>query len=610
MTSPGKKTEHPIPMTPRAKSLFGLAGVSGVFAILWFGEHAIAHRIAAREASVRWARFARCVVGDGPLGDERASARTRRIELAIEARRLAGAKGARDEGWPARCSSYAEELSRAWTEARSDDDRLASTEQIGSPLSVVGMQMRMGSALHDDITASTFDGLFRTAAELAPRPGDGDDAPPAPEPIPSPTRLREQLTPIYRDEGVLQELEPLAGRTLRATFLGKNDVCVFAAGPDPANALLTVRCFPMPPAILSAHGVHKMIGLEDDAPPMLSFTDWEDLDKGGVYAVSSGERLVAAGFVNEGAFGKKSGFVATLDRARLPPGGARFAPTYTLVRRLPDGRVARDTLDRPRARESEVFDALVVDGWMLWLEGPLAADHRIFAREVGEGDPPVGPVAEVGLLPHGLDLRTARVCRTPEALFVDLTGASEHALVVRAKGRWMPPLAPGKAGARFTCGGASATYTLIEPAGVRESDSHTEGPAEISQTRCSPERCESASTRLSPLTMSRADVEYHKMSATDLDGQVVLAWIHGAVFLRVAPLQALMHAPVRVVSDADRRHANGTQVSSLYLPAREDGVVLLLATSDGSFALRLDASGALTPLEGRALTSVPVLLRA
>ncbi len=66
------------------------------------------------------------MVSDAPLGAEPPGDRVRRIALGVEVRRLAGARDARDDGWPARCSPYAQALDRAWTEAQGDDDRVVA----------------------------------------------------------------------------------------------------------------------------------------------------------------------------------------------------------------------------------------------------------------------------------------------------------------------------------------------------------------------------------------------------------------------------------------------------------------------------------------------------
>jgi hypothetical protein len=579
----------------KAKAVTWLVAVPAAALALWFGGPAVAHRMAARRASAAWARFVRCTVGDEPLAGEPPSERARRIELGVAARALSGARDPRDEGWPARCSAYAEALDRAWQEARGDDDLVGRTEQIAVPLSMVGAALHRGEAPTDTMALSyRLDGLFLTAAELHPDPGDAADVPPPP-PAVAPLRLGKQVRPILPMADLLVRSEPLSGRTLRAWF-SEGGICTLDASGDAARALLSATCRPVSPAV-PASSWRTLIGLDDGAPPMIAVFDYE---RGGVYAAGGGERLVpAATPTMEGAYATARGFVATLDRTEIAPGGVvHFSPKYTLVRRSPDGRVSRDVLDRPGAASSQIVDAHVVAGHLIWLEGPPGGDHELFARAIGEGDPSVGPIADLGKLPGDVTIgRDAIACRTPEALFVDLPGGARTALVVRTRDRWMPPLLPEKTAGRFTCAGLSATYTAAEPAGAGPYDDYAQGPLEITQTRCAPDRCETRTARVPGMVTRREDVKDGKLAVTDLAGKVALAWIDGAVFLRVAPLADLDRAPVTVVVDADTRKAGGTLVHTLYLPTRQDGAAMILGALDGTYALRLDAAGKLAPVE-------------
>src|SRR5262249_20855443 len=156
-----------------------------------------------------------------------------------------------------------------------------------------------------------------------------------------------------------------------------------------------VRCVPVSRRIPAATN-RTLVGVGEGASPMLAVFSYTE---GGVFSAETGERLVAAGTPpQEGAWVDANGFAAALGRAGADD---TFAPTYTLVRRLPDGTSSRTPLDRPRWQEGRVFDAALVAGWMLWLEGPRDAEHELFAREIVPGDPATGPVVDVGAVPKG-----------------------------------------------------------------------------------------------------------------------------------------------------------------------------------------------------------------
>jgi hypothetical protein len=582
------------------KAVLGLGVAAAIVGAVAVGGPARARASARRDASREWARLARCLVGDDALAGEKPSERLRRIELGVAARKASGAAEARDADWPRRCAGAAAKLEKAWRKAHDDEsgDRAALTSQtILQPVSDIGSFLERDQPSASSREATLLDASLWPAAarELSPEPADATDVLAAPPPAVIALTKPTTIAPIYADEGMLNGVEAVHARSARVQFYKKDDVCVFGGDEDASRTLLHVRCHPVS-ARIPGGASRTLVGLDEGAPPMLAVFDYTE---GGVFSAATGERLVAAGTPTiEGAWAKANGFVAALDRPVVTRGGnSTFVPTYTLVRRLADGTASRTPLDRPRNRDGEVFDAVVVPGWMLWLEGPSQHEHALHAREILEGEPAVGPVLDVGVVPDGYDLqRRAVSCRTRDALFVSLGDVQGHtALAARAAGRWTVVRADVEGG-RLTCRGAEAVLTALQPGDAGKYDYGKKEPLEIVQARCTPERCETASVRVPAVVTTRGDIDHgDRIGAADVGGKVALLTLGSTVQLRLAPLSDLARAPVTTVAEGEYEHG-GRIVHGIYLLPREDAAVVVLNTSDGSFAFRLDAAGALTPI--------------
>jgi hypothetical protein len=577
-------------------------------------------------ARLAWARCSRCLLGDEPLDQEKPSERMRRIELGVNARKVSATSDPRDADWPRRCEPYTAALERAWVAARQaagrGDDSAGGRSRM---VQKVGDALRDGKSVLDDLgLGAEIDGLWGLAGELTGEVGAMNDVPLPPPPV-DPIRLRD-LTPIYpgstyRWEGDWAS-EPIASRALRVRLVSSitgGQVCVFRAMGNAAGAPWRFRCHPISDSVPDAdvHDV-RLIGLEDAAEPLLSVRFSDSKAKlGGVYAVDSGARLVTAdGYWGE-AYGLANGRVAALDMLErdkddepVPEGETTDRPRQslvsTLVRRLADGTSTRTVLDRPAAGKT-VRDVLQIGEQILWCEGATKQPQELFAREIRWDDSAVGPVVDIGKLPANFDAgfsKTAIVprlqataCRTSDALFVDLQrdwslpgGSTNHAILVQIGGRWLPPLAPAAAGGRPSCQGKTLTYTWLRSGGKSEDE---QGPVEVVQTRCTTERCETASRALPGWSLSPAALRTSgRWAVTGLGGKVLWVSVGWGVVLRLAPLAELARSAPTVIADAGDRMAG-----PIRLEARGDAAVLLVQSTHGADALRIDTNGKVTPIQ-------------
>jgi hypothetical protein len=561
-----------------------IACAAGVF----FGGRAFLRWRARNRAATAFARLSRCLIGSEPSRDPPAR-RLRLIELGILERKLSKAPAAEDADWPARCDAYAHELDRAIPDASygktGDDD----AQRIMGAIGEVRRKIREGQLPGQDFDSELAE--MWVASRIAGTVGDVSGVPLAPSPA---KLVGLGVIPPLADEGIVDEFEPLAGRSLRFRLYNHPPVIEIVGSSDEAKTLLHAR----------RHSVHAnvasftraLVSVDDDAKPLLGV---DDFTQGGVYSVATGERLVDTTAPGQhGAWGKANGFVASVEGTEHDATGkVVYAKVFTLVRHLPNGTITRTPLERPKAATTDdTIGMIVAPGWLLWAEKEKGASERtLYAREILEGEAAVGPIVEIGKVPAGTFVRhRSRFCRTEEALFVELDDdvGDTPVLASVASGKWHVTRAIGGLGS-LSCTGSRAFYTgLATAAGT---DKYQPGPVEVRQVACTLDACEPAKIAPLPFELSAADLR-EKFAVTTL-GDVVafLALQDDALTMRLAPIGELSKASVRILDDRDYRKG-GTMLHGIYLRARGRFAVLFANTMRGGIALRLDTTGKLEPV--------------
>jgi hypothetical protein len=564
-----------------------VAIVATCIALAAFGGRAIVQRRAAKRAATAWARLSRCLVGTPPLGSAEApEPRLRRIELGILERKASHAEDPGDAEWPRRCAKFGDALSREW-----GDD--AAT--IDGPLASLVPDLQRGKlpSPGNFVESNALAVVLRMGATLRATPDDVGDVPMPPA---AAQLLDFTQAAMLSRETLISDAVPVVDRSLRLLPHHSHAMWEVQGAADPSKTLMHARSIEVSSKIPAASNP-RLVGVEDGATPVVAISGFAG--EGGLYSLASGERLVSAAMPETtGGWGKANGSVATIDNIETKGAGDPVhASTYQLLRRSSAGVVTRTAVDRPRWTKQGVFEAHVVAGWLMWLEGPDAVETNLRAREILDGDPAVGPVFDIGKVPPQFLLRdSARACRTDDALFVDLTDVKGgHVVVAFSGGRWHPPVRAEGARGVLTCSGTRAVYIGVDLSGVSEYDDYAPAPAEIHRTICSLDACTHQSVTLPDERVSRGDIKYPRVAVAALAGDVVA--LARLTTLRVAPLAELPRARVRILVDTASPGAGGTGMHSIALFARHDVAVLLFGTYEGQRAFRLDASGALSPID-------------
>jgi hypothetical protein len=579
--------------------LCGAAAAAAVGA--WFAASAMGQYLNRGKASRAWAQFSGCLLGDQPLGAELPSERMRRIELGVMERKAGAAPTARDAGWPADCAPYGEKLADAWRNSLSGKEAVSHAQTVDPALRMMTGVLRGGKLPTEPDQRGSADQLWVWSTGLAAYGDELTGFAWSPDPA-SPFRTSD-LTPVSRAQSVV-EVGPIRSRSVHLRLRGPDEICTFSAGCD-EKAFARAQCQLIAAAIANAASL-RLVGLDDWAPPMLAVTDAQ---KGGVYNASTGELVVAAS-APQGAWGKVDGLAATLDlAARRPQRGSALSEKYTFARRLLDGTIRRTDVDFPPFREGEVIEANIVGDQILWLRrgydwpgnpvpGPRVAAEACSILDSESAD--MDRVIPLGGIPSEYRMGDrVMACRTPRAMFVELRDVKgRRLLLIREGGRWPLPVLVQQAEGELTCVGTQATYTWPRAAGPTDPNGpDKEGPLLVNQTLCTSEGCTTHGARLPAVTTRPADIQNGKVATTQVGGRVALVTVGDAVLLRVGTLAELPNAPARVLLDADPGKPGAVLVHSVRLFGQQDAALLLVHTSSGFYALRIDPTGKATAVQ-------------
>ncbi|HZU82765.1 MAG TPA: hypothetical protein VE987_07610, partial [Polyangiaceae bacterium] len=149
----------------------------------------------------------------------------------------------------------------------------------------------------------------------------------------------------------------------------------------------------------------------------------------------------------------------------------------------------------------------------------------------------------------------------------------------------------------LTCGDDAATLTTVDAVGER---GWVEG--HVTQARCAPGACTTRTTELAKVFPDVKETMPVRLAASELGGKLLLAWQAGAVGglrMRLAP-QEQIEQPADVVLYDDLVQSGAIGDASTLLGwtmfTRHAYAVLVVATSAGVHLVRVDGTGAATPL--------------
>jgi len=520
-----------------------------------------------------WSRLSHCVLGDAPLGpSETAALRFRNIQLSamvLPADKRAEAGGV---PWPARCAPAAHGLAEAWKEAgrasKDAKDIAGASEELAKLLK---------STEADSVAAdlsSPVQAVWDRAAEakLTSRPGaDG----PAPMPAAQPMTL-ESLSPdkaLTRTFFGFKNLfdEALPGEDVRFVVEDKGlpespFLCTVSASDAKCRKL----------SVENATGL-RLLGTTDAASEPLVFAGNRGSD--GIFRPGSGKLTSAYAYAGHVSQGEHTAILAWDEGARA----------LKLMRILKTERSDRVKLDLGIGNffysTALLWDQFLVRG--VTKEGSI----HLYARPIDwSGAEPFGPEQDIGPLSQrgpGLE-GTPHItgCKTAEALIAKVEGHSDEFLTFKTTGAFSPPvMAPGRGGV-LTCRNAEASLTQV----TRSS---------IVQVRCTAAGCQEKSVPAEEVFGKEKDlgVRDNFLASADVDGKLLVIWAageRGGLRMRLAPAEQIARTPDVVLFDdlvQDRKLQKLSTLVEMKLIPRGKFAVLMLNTSAGVHAFRIDASG-------------------
>jgi hypothetical protein len=560
---------------PVVVGLIGFAVVAVVAAVVMIGRVSRASR--EREARA-WATLQRCLLGTEPLTNaETPSDRLRRIQLTAVGVNWR-AKG--QDAWPGWCSSRAHALHEALREAGHEQ---AGTKDLGYWSEHLGKELHDHPYPESDIGGMA-DSLWAVARAQDLPSLDAEDVPTTPAAAqPLTVDALRALSPLsvaaFPLDRVHEERVPTESMRLlvapdpatKASFL-----CTAHANAD------VLACATLPSSL--GHVDARMLGAAEDGAAPLLFA--APSGESGIYRSADGTLLDEAasygGFVRADGFATEMGWDRAHDQFRL--------------RRGRPGQPPRDALFR---LDNVVDDSQVA---LLWDAVIWAANGAVSMRHVLDGDAPMGTTAMLarvvdgGITSHG----ALRACKTLQALALLVRGVEEDTVTIDTGDQWSTPITyPAVAGRieTLTCRGTEVTLTAIRA--LMEAG-WVEGS--VTQARCSPGACASRTTELSKVFPDVKETMPVRIAAADLDGKLLLVWQAGTVGglrMRLAPQEHIEEPADTVVYDDEIDQGTVAGASTLLgwtLFARGTYAVLLLSTTAGVHAVRIDASGRKTSL--------------
>jgi hypothetical protein len=585
----------------RKKRLFAILGVGVVG--LGVGIVVAAKLVDSKEQSGvehDWSKLSACVLGAEALKpNETVSQRVRNVQLAVLGTPLEKRAKPGESSWPARCAADAHSLrEHARSSGKAFEPLAASTEVLAK-------------ALQEDPSATIgvyeqAEKVWADAAKLNLKAGTIPDAAPAPKPVsPLSDDAFKALPKFLSGTFTLGSIHPaFAGGSLQLVI----DQQDFTDGPQVCTIGQDgqARCRKAPAAAAKlSPGLRLEGSVDEGAKPFLFAGDHGQL---GMFRPENGEQ-VAAVYV-EGASSRKDGSASVLARAgkdlkllyRPATGAGNERPLYP-----------GSTVSDPTSSAGLFFD------WIAVRTAPKATPpSRLLFRKLSDNGGDAGPTIDVGEIeeaPPGdgggkgakgkpateADAeREVVACRAGETTAVRMRGLKNDAVSIFQADRWSPPLKSATKGGLFTCRKGEAITTQVTP--VMEQEKNW---AQITQARCNVSGCQATTVGMKDLIPNLVEVapgDARAVQAVDVDGKLLVVWnagYLGGIRMRIGPAGSLKDGEDTVLVDA-RDLKNTMKLSTItelrLLPAG-NAAILFISSTTGVRALKIDSTGASTPVQ-------------
>ena len=518
-----------------------------------------------------------CLLGASPATGEAAGARFRKSQLAA----LTGGETRRatlkEKAWPARCATFAHQLSEATKKRDGFEDVTTNAASLGEALDKSGAYWTDLTTLIDATLSSA------TKAEIA-RVEKGDvDGPPAASQALEIEGLgkNKAVTNKAVDLNSAVHTEPHRAEAVRFIV---DDKQVDGAPLLCTFTLQEGACSSLPAAITgAATGGYQLRGTTGKSAKPLVFAGGDG--SGGVFVTTDGSKIATA--TSLGGWTTANGHAAllTVDGDRL--GLVRWR----------DGRSSTGRVSTRLKLKNAARDAQLLWGQVLAV-GASGDEHTVAAGEVGERGQSrltdVGTIAPAAIPIKATKRPRITGCKSGDLVAARIANGKNEYFSFHISGSWTKPTELQKAGGIMSCGNEGASIVRIDRA-----DSPT--ATMLTHSRCKPGKC--TSTRLKMVDILASELGLAPTSllqAVDLSGNLLMVWAagqRGGVRMRLAPTAQIATATDVILYDdlmqGSKVISNSTLVDIKLLPA--DGfAVLLLNTKAGLFALRVTPDGKVT----------------
>lgn len=530
-----------------------------------------------------------CLLGTEPLKDKETPAtRARAIQLHIlgvpKQNRAAGSQ----LPWPASCATYAHQLA--------ESTRGSGDAKTGLSPSADALAKSLGdnaSGLAE--FKSDVDRVWKEAEKLGLKAGPAPAGVKPPAKVERPTWTSEQFKELPRAlSGAfsMTNVRPDPVVMSRAGFVvDQKDVPEGPVHCSAGPADTGLRCVRLPPASLAlSPGLRPFGTFEDGKKPLFVAGDRGST---GIFS-PDGEKVASVALM--GAWLRDDGGAWLVARKDAKTTALLFAP--------PKGQAAERPLFGPGELESPAHASIAWDwlayrtksGKLVVRKLPTAAGEAGAAIEVGELTEP----APLEIAPGDDDVVSA--CRAADnaTVFVRVRGGKTDAFAVFSGSKWSGPFKTSSKGGVMTC--TPAALTITKTTNVITGDKNL---ATVTQTMCSRTgECTQGASGVQEMTGGVTDLApsdaqgFSAASVLDKVAVVYHAGLIGGLRVRVAPIGKLRDAEDHAIFDP--REEGGTLKLGSFLDVKVipggTFAVILVGTTNGVRALRVDGTGTLTPL--------------
>ncbi len=572
----------------RMKRILVFGGIGIV--VLAGAAVAVVKTIDSQSAAARdtaWSGLNACLLGEPLKQGETTESRLLGVQLAVLGIPKERRAKPNELAWPASCSVPAAALAEN-----------AGDAALGESAKELAKVLRADGTATGDNRAQVAK-VWKDAAALKLVAGTaGPEITPAPKaaaPVFSGEAFRA-LPHLQSGSYTLNNVhaQPFAGNKVHFVIDRKES----AEGPLLCSANATdpsLHCARVPPAVATLSPGVGLVGTTDDAARPFFFAG----DRGQMGVFPPDGKAAVAGTIAFGASARSDGSLNLLYRKE----GAKDLRFTTIPPTGPE-------MDRLGLMSTEVelpTQAGVFFDWLAYRSPakPTAASH-LFVKKLADNGDPRPPAIDVGEIsePAPLDKSDKEpqlsACRSEESLVLRVRGARADTFSFYTGGRWGAPVKGSTKGGALTCRGIEAVATAVDH--VIEGEKNY---ANVTQSRCNASGCTPVSVSLRQLLGGVAEIapaDASGFAAADVGGKLLLVWnagFIGGLRMRLAAPDRIREAEDVVITDG-RDAKPDSKLSTIaelkILPANGFAIVLLNTTS-GVTALRVDAAGAVASLQ-------------